>query len=137
ENYFEHEDFLTIFDYNTSAAVSLLGTAVSEQSEQVYRQISLTIIKTECERSNENERNHLQQERGLSDTRHYTDRAADTAVGQVWQNEENLLTGTPQSPVQPPVTEREVASSSTGNRPNSQQAAGTDNGRLAENPSAA
>ncbi len=137
ENYFEHEDFLPIFDFNTSAAVSLLGTAVSEQSEQVFRQISLTIIKTECERSNENERNHLQQERGLSDTRHYTDRAADTAVGQVWQNEENLLTGTPQSPVQPPVTEREVASSSTGNRPNSQQAAGTDNGRLAENPSAA
>lgn len=60
ESYFEHEDFSPIFDFNTSAAVSLLGTAVSEQSEQVFRQISLTIIKTERERSNEHEQNHLQ-----------------------------------------------------------------------------
>ena len=73
ENYFEHEDFLPIFDFNTSAAVSLLGTAVSEQSEQVFRQVSLTIIKTERERSNEHEQLNLQQERGLSDTQHHTD----------------------------------------------------------------
>lgn len=137
ESYFEHEDFLPIFDFNTSAAVSLLGTAVSEQSEQVFRQISLTIIKTERERSNEYERNHLQEERGLSDTRPHIDRATGTATGQVRQNEENLLAGTPQSPVQPPVAEREVASPSTGNRPNSQQPTGADNGRLAENPSTA
>lgn len=137
ENYFEHEDFSPIFDFNTSAAVSLLGTAVSEQSEQVFRQISLTIIKTERERRNEYERNHLQPERGLSDTRHQAEGAADTAPRQVRQNEENLFTGTPQSPVQPPVTEREAASSSIGNRPNSQQTTGADSGRLAENPSAA
>lgn len=132
ENYFEHEDFLPIFDFNTSAAVSLLGTAVSEQSEQVFRQISLTIIKTERERSNEHERNHLQQERGLSDTRHQADRTANTAHRQVRQNEENLSGGTSQSPLQPPVTERETASSSTGNRPNSQKAAHADNDGLAE-----
>lgn len=137
ESYFEHEDFLPIFDFNTSAAVSLLGTAVSEQSEQVFRQISLTIIKTERERSNEYERNHLQQERGLSDTRPHTDRAVDTATREIRQNEENLLAGTSQSPVQPPVTEREAASSSTGDRPNRQPQTGADNGRLAENPSAA
>lgn len=136
ESYFEHEDFLPIFDFNTSAAVSLLGTAVSEQSEQVFRQISLTIIKTERERSNEYERNHLQQERGLSDTRPNIDTPADTATRQVWQNEENLSGGTPQSPVQPPVTEREAASPSTGDRPNRQPQTGADNGRLAENPSA-
>ncbi len=137
ESYFEHEDFLPIFDFNTSAAVSLLGTAVSEQSEQVFRQISLTIIKTERERSNEYERNHLQQERGLYDTRPHTDRATDTAPWQVRQNEENLLTGTPQSPIQPLVAEREAASPPARNRPNSEQMAHTDNGRLAENPSAA
>lgn len=133
ENYFEHEDFLPIFDFNTSAAVSLLGTAVSEQSEQVFRQISLTIIKTERERSNEHEQNHLQPERGLSDTRPHTDRAADTALGQIRQNEENLSGGTPQSDIQPPVTEREAASPSTGDRPNSQPQTGEDNDRLAEN----
>ena len=132
ENYFEHEDFLPIFDFNTSAAVSLLGTAVSEQSEQVFRQISLTIAKTERERSNEHEQLNLQQERGLSDTQHHTDRTADTASREVWQNEENLSGGTPQSPVQPPVTERKASSSPVGNRPNSQPPIGADNGRLAE-----
>lgn len=132
ESYFEHEDFLPIFDFNTSAAVSLLGTAVSEQSERVFRQISLTIIKTERERSNEHEQLNLQQERGLSDTQHHTDRTADTAPREVWQNEENLSGGTPQSPVQPPVTEREASSSPVGNRPNSQPPIGANNGRLAE-----
>lgn len=132
ESYFEHEDFLPIFDFNTSAAVSLLGTAVSEQSEQVFRQISLTIAKTERERSNEHEQLNLQQERGLSDTQHHTVRTADTAVGQVRQNEENLSGGKPQSHVQPPVTEREAASSPVGNRPNSQPPTGADNGRLTE-----
>lgn len=132
ENYFEHEDFSSIFDFNTSAAVSFLGTAVSEQSEQVFRQIALTIIKTERERSNEHERNHLQPERGLSDTRHQTDRTADTGIGQVRQNEENLSGAAPQSTVQPPVTDREAASTSIGNRPNSEQAIGPDNGRIAE-----
>ena len=137
ESYFEHEDFSPIFDFNSSAAVSLLGTAVSEQSEQVFRQISLTIIKTERERSNEHEQSNLQPERGLSDTRHHTGRAADTATRQVRQNEENLSRGTPQSLVQSPVTEGETASSPNGNRPNSEQATGADNGRIAENPSAA
>ena len=132
ESYFEHEDFLPIFDFNTSAAVSLLGTAVSEQSEQVFRQISLTIIKTERERSNEHEQLNLQQERGLSDTQHHTDRTADTAARQVRQNEENLSGGTPQSPVEPPVTEREAVCPPIGNRPNSQPPTGADNGRLAE-----
>lgn len=133
ESYFKHEDFLPIFDFNTATAVSLLGTAVSEQSEQVFRQISLTIIKTERERSNEYERNYLHQERGLSDTRPNIDTTTDTATRQVRQNEENLLAGTPQSPIQPPVTDREAASPSTGDRPNRQPQIGADNGRFTEN----
>lgn len=132
ESYFEHEDFLPIFDFNTSAAVSLLGTAVSEQSEQVFRQISLTIIKKERERSEKYEQNHLQQERGLSDTRPYTDTAGDTAPREVRQNEENLPHGTPQSPIQPLAFEREAANPPTGDRPNRKPQTGADNGRLAE-----
>lgn len=132
ESYFEHEDFSPIFDFNTAAAVSLLGTAVSEQSEQVFRQISLTIIKTERERSSEYERNHLQPERGLSDTQSHTDTARGTAPRQVRQNEENPSGGTPQSPVQPLAFEREAVPPSTGNRPNSQPQAGADNERFTE-----
>ena len=39
DKYFEHEDFLSIFDFNTPSTVAALGTAVSEQSERVLRQI--------------------------------------------------------------------------------------------------
>ena len=37
--YFEHEDFLSVFDWNTPAAVAALGTAVSEASEQVPAEV--------------------------------------------------------------------------------------------------
>lgn len=59
DEYFEHEDFLSVFDFNTADIVALLGTAVSEQSEQVFRQISITIAKTERERSKEHEQLNL------------------------------------------------------------------------------
>ncbi|PWJ22717.1 N12 class adenine-specific DNA methylase [Faecalicatena orotica] len=133
ESYFEHEDFLPVFDFNTSAAVSLLGTAVSEQSEQVFRQIAITITKTDRERSNEHEQHHLSEERGLSDIEHQSIGATDTTPRQVRQNEENILTGTPQSSVQSSVTEREAASSPTGDRQDSEPQTGADNGRPHEN----
>lgn len=42
-NYFEHEDFLSIFDFNTPATVCALGTAVSEINQEVLREIEATI----------------------------------------------------------------------------------------------
>ena len=36
DGYFEHEDFLDIFDFNTQAAANVLGTAVSEMSSQIF-----------------------------------------------------------------------------------------------------
>ena len=42
-NYFDHEDFLSIFDFNTPEAVAALGTAVSQSNQQVLRQIGITI----------------------------------------------------------------------------------------------
>lgn len=38
---FEHEDFLSIFDFNTPSTVAVLGTAVSEINQQVLRQIEV------------------------------------------------------------------------------------------------
>ena len=57
DGYFEHEDFLPVFNFNTADAVALLGTAISEQAEEIFREIAITIIKTERERSEEYERN--------------------------------------------------------------------------------
>ena len=42
DGYFEPEDFMPVFDFNTPAAVSVLGTAVSEISQRVLRQIEIS-----------------------------------------------------------------------------------------------
>ncbi len=62
ENYFEHEDFLSIFDFNTAAVVNALGTAVSQSSQEVLRQIGITIRHYENERRSEHERTDLHPE---------------------------------------------------------------------------
>ena len=61
ENYFEHEDFLSIFDFNTSDTITELGTAVSQGSEAVLRQIEVTIKKYEREKSAERSAEHGEQ----------------------------------------------------------------------------
>lgn len=45
DEYFEHEDFLSIFDFNTSPLIAALGTAISEINQQVLRQIEVTVKK--------------------------------------------------------------------------------------------
>ena len=46
ERYFQHEDFMSIFDFNTPATVGALGAAVSQINQQVLRQIGVTISRT-------------------------------------------------------------------------------------------
>ena len=60
EEHFGHEDFMSIFDFNTPEAVAILGSAVSEMSERVLRQIEVTARN--AERSKENERTDLHRE---------------------------------------------------------------------------
>ena len=73
-DYFEHEDFLNVFDFNTPQTVAALGTAISQSSEQVLRQIEVTIKNYErqklAERSESHERTDLREERGLSASQH-------------------------------------------------------------------
>ena len=74
EGYFDHEDFLSIFDFNTPEAVAALGTAVSQSNQQVLRQIGITIQNYErakfAERSvTHGEQPDLHEERRLSDPR--------------------------------------------------------------------
>ena len=42
ERYFDHEDFMAIFDFNTPSTIGALGTAVSQINQQVLRQIDET-----------------------------------------------------------------------------------------------
>ena len=129
EQYFTHEDFMPVFDFNTPATVGALGTAVSQINQQVLRQIGVTILNAERQAAQERRTEHeeqsdLQPERGLSDSRPATDRTARNAPGQVRQDAENLLEGTPAHPLQPSADEREAVPAPVGDRPNREQPIG-------------
>ena len=126
ENYFEHEDFLSIFDFNTPAVVNALGTAVSQSSGQVLRQIGVTIKHYEYERSMANERADLHTERGLSVSEPGiggTENGA--ASGQIRQDAQNLPEGTPPDPLQQSPAVRETDGASGRDRHGSEPEAGT------------
>ena len=106
ELFFEREDFADIVNFNTPATINAIGIATSDIAEMALREISLTIrtvqleerqqnrtfadpgqshydrSRKQPERSDDNERNHLQQGGRLSYSRpHITDRARNSA----WQ----------------------------------------------------
>ena len=129
-DYFEHEDFLNVFDFNTPQTVAALGTAISQSSELVLRQIEVTIKNYErekiAERSESHEQTDLHPQRGLSDSRSEPDRAAANPAGQVRQDAEELPEGASSGAVEQPAAVREVVPSSAGDRRGSEQSAGTD-----------
>lgn len=104
--YFEREDFADITNFNTPQTLNAIGIATSDIAEKALREISLSIRnvqmaekaqnrtfaqpqanpydigRTQPERSEYNERNHLHQTGGLPYSRpHITDRARTSA----WQ----------------------------------------------------
>jgi N12 class adenine-specific DNA methylase len=115
DDYFEHEDFLSVFDFNTPSTVAALGTATSEISQRVLRQIEVTIKNYERERSYDNERNDVQPERGLSDTRH-DDERAEPADRQIREDAEELPEGAAPHTLEQPPVEREAVSAPVGDR---------------------
>ena len=128
--YFEHEDFLNVFDFNTPQTVAALGTAISQSSELVLRQIEVTIKNYErekiAERSESHERTDLYPQRRLSDSRSEPDRATASPAGQVRQDAEGLPEGASSGAVEQPAAVREAVPPSAGDRRGSEQPAGTD-----------
>ena len=129
-DYFEHEDFLNVFDFNTPQTVAALGTAISQSSDLVLRQIEVTIKNYEreklAERSESHERTDLHPQRGLSDSRPEPDRAAASPAGQVRQDAEGLPEGALSGAVEQPAAVREAVPPSAGDRRGSEQPTGTD-----------
>ena len=137
ERYFDHEDFMAIFDFNTPATIGALGTAVSQINQQVLRQIGVIIRNAEREaaqeRRNQHEESHdLHPERGLSDSQLETERTVGEAPGQVRQDAESVSEGTPPNPLQSSATEREVVSTPSGDRRDRTEPAGADDVRTGE-----
>ena len=135
-DYFEHEDFLNVFDFNTPQTVAALGTAISQSSEQVLRQIEVTIKNYErekiAERSENHERTDLHAQRGLSDSQSEPERTAADPVGQVREDAEELSEGASSGAVEQPAAVGEAVSPSAGDRGSSEQPSGTDDARTDE-----
>ena len=137
ERYFDHEDFMAIFDFNTPSTIGALGTAVSQINQQVLRQIGVTVRNAEREanqeRSKQDEQSHdLYPERRLSDSRPEAEPAAGETSGQVRKDEENLPEGTPSHPLQPDVAEREVVPAPSGDRRDRPEQTGADDAPAGE-----
>ena len=131
ERYFQHEDFMPIFDFNTPATVGALGAAVSQINQQVLRQIGVTIQNYEREHIAERSMTHgeqsdLHEERRLPDSRSEPERAAEEAPGQVRQVAESVPEGTPAPDLQPSADEREAVPAPAGDRGNGEQPVGAD-----------
>ena len=129
DNYFQHEDFLSIFDFNTQDTVTELGTAVSIGSEQVLRQIERTVKQYErtksAERSMEHEeRADLHTGGGLPVSQRGVAGTAGPGPGEVREDAPAVLEGAPSGPVQLPVPQREPVQSPAGDRGYGQQPVG-------------
>ena len=137
ERYFDHEDFMAIFDFNTPSTIGALGTAVSQINQQVLRQIGVTVRNAEREanqeRSKQDEQSHdLYPERRLSDSRPEAEPAAGETPGQVRQDEENLPERTPSHPLQPDAAEREAVPAPSGDRRDRPEQTGADDAPTGE-----
>ena len=135
EQYFQHEDFMSIFDFNTSATVGALGAAVSQLNQQVLRQIGVTIQNYEREQLSERSVTHGEQpdlleqiyeEWRLPDSRPEPERAAGEAPGQVRQDAKSVPEGTPAPNLQPAAADREALPAPAGNRRDGEQPSGAD-----------
>ena len=131
EQYFQHEDFMPIFDFNTPATVGALGAAVSQINQQVLRKIGVTIQNYEREQLAERSVTHgeqpdLHEERRLPDSRPEPERTAGEVPGQVRQDAESVPEGTPAPDLQPAVADREAVPAPHRDRRDSAEPSGAD-----------
>ncbi len=137
ENYFHHEDFLNVFDFNTPDTLTELGTAVSQGSEAVLRQIEVTIKKYEREKSAERSAEHGEQadvhaDGGRADSQPDPGGAAGSGPGQVREDAPDVSEGTPSGAVQPPDAEGDAVPAPAGDRGHGQQPVGADDAGAGE-----
>ena len=130
EDHFEHEDFFSIFDFNTPRTVAALGTAVSEINEQVLRQIEVTIRNYEREHSAERTAEHgeqpdLHDKRRLHDSRP-EDRGAGAAPRQVRADAPEVPEGASAHSLEPDDSGGSPVSAPAGDRAGSEEPSGAD-----------
>lgn len=136
DSFFGHEDFLDIFDFNTQAASNVLGTAVSEMSSRVFREIEQTIRTYErtiqAERSQNHDRTDLHPERGLSDSGYQSGTAGKENAREVRENAQSVPSGEQHSSVQSSGADREAVPAPLGDSGHSDRPDGATDGTASE-----
>ena len=125
---FGHEDFLPVFEFNTPDTISALGTAVSDVSERILRQIEITIKK--FERENEHDKSELHENRGLQHSEPETER--DAGDRKVRQNEEKIPQRESPDTLQQTPSVGEAVPAPRGDRPDVEAETRTVDGRVSE-----
>ncbi len=129
---FDHMDFMPVFDFNTPATVSALGTAASQTSEKILRQIEVAVKKyerqKESERSQdyEQERTDLHPQRRLPDPQPEPVSAGAAASGQIREDAQEVPSGTETDSLESHDSHRNPVLPSEAYRPDSEQPVGTD-----------
>ena len=132
DGYFEPEDFMPVFDFNTPAAVSVLGTAVSEISQRVLRQIEITVKRHERERRAERTEEHgeqpdLQDQRRISDPRPEPAReSAEPAAWQIRTDAADVSPGASPDPLESDDPDGNAFSAPAGDRRSGEPEVGAD-----------
>ena len=132
DGYFEPEDFMPVFDFNTPAAVSVLGTAVSEISQRVLRQVEITVKRQERERRAERTEEHgeqpdLQDQRRISDSRPEPARgSAEPAARQVRTDAADVSPGASPDPLESDDPVGNAVSAPAGDRRSGEPEVGAD-----------
>ena len=132
DGYFEPEDFMPVFDFNTPTAVSVLGTAVSEISQRVLRQIEITVKRHERERRAERTEEHgeqpdLQDQRRISDPRPEPAReSAEPAAWQIRTDAADVSPGASSDPLESDDPDGNAVSAPAGDRRSGEPEVGAD-----------
>jgi len=136
---FDEDDFENIYQFNVPDMMYALGTAVSELSEQVLRDIETVIKKYErmhtAERSVQDyDRNpYLHDARRLSAPEHHPEGSTagvDGNSGQIREDADELSERTQDNQLQPPAADREIIPAPAGSGRSSDEADGTNDERV-------
>ena len=140
-DYFEHEDFLSVFDFNTRDTIAVLGSAISNSSEQILRQIAIAVknyereasLQMQAERTQDyGEQTELHAERRLFNSESDLERDRNEAPWQVRSHEEEISAGESSGAVEQHDSVGDPVPASEGNRRDGEPQAGADDARTDE-----
>lgn len=139
DNYFEHEDFQKVFDFNTRQTVNALGTAVNAISTRMFQEIEKAIGEHEqikaAERSADYERDDLQTGRRLSDSEPSVGERGRETPGQVRQDASSIFGAEQSDAPERHDSDGEPVPAPVGDRGNGESQSGISDGAVPEGQS--